>query len=81
MTKKREKGWKKEWLSKPNQRSLWCTALFGAPDWPDDELAALKIGGAMWLKIIGLSGESSAPAPKYIGDELIALGKRRKRRN
>jgi hypothetical protein len=27
-----------------------------------------------------LSGESSAPAPKYIGDELVALGKRRKSR-
>jgi hypothetical protein len=37
------------------------------------------IGGATWLKFTGLSGETSAPAPKYIGDELVALGKRRKR--
>jgi hypothetical protein len=38
------------------------------------------IGGVTWLKITGLSGKSSASAPKYIGDELVALGKRRKRR-
>jgi hypothetical protein len=44
-------------------------------NWPLSE-----IGGATWLKIIGLSGESLAPTPKYIGDELVALRKRRKRR-
>jgi hypothetical protein len=36
------------------------------------------IGGATWLKITGLSGKSSVPAPKSFGDELVALGKRRK---
>jgi hypothetical protein len=29
----------------------------------------------------GLSSESSAPSPKYIDDELVALGKTRKRRD
>jgi hypothetical protein len=46
-----------------------------APNW-----LLSGIGGVTWLKITGLSGESSAPAPKYIGDELVAFGKRRKRR-
>jgi hypothetical protein len=51
-----------------------------AANWP-----LSGIGGATWLKIIGLSGgapklsgESSAPAPKYIGDELVALEKKEK---
>jgi hypothetical protein len=59
----------------------------GAPGWPSGELAALGNRRGDVAKIhrtvrwyTGLSGESSAPAPKYIGDELIALGKRRKRR-
>jgi hypothetical protein len=41
MTKKREKGLEKNWLNKPNRRSLWRTGLSGAPDWPSGELAAL----------------------------------------
>jgi hypothetical protein len=45
-----------------------------AANWP-----LSGIGGATWLKITRLSGESSAPAPKYIGDELVALGKSRRR--
>jgi hypothetical protein len=52
----------------------------GAPNWPDVNWLLSGIGRATWLKITGLSGESSAPAPKYIGDELVALGKTRKRR-
>jgi hypothetical protein len=39
------------------------------------------IGGATWLKITGLSGELPAPAPKYIGDELVALRKKKRRRS
>jgi hypothetical protein len=59
----------------------------GAPGWPRGELAALgnRRGDvaknhrtARWCT--RLSGESSVPVPKYIGDELIALRKRRKRR-
>jgi hypothetical protein len=46
-----------------------------AANWP-----LSGIGEATWLKITGLSGESLAPAPKYIGDELVALGKSRRRR-
>jgi hypothetical protein len=38
-----------------------------------------EIGEATWLKITRLFGESLAPAPKYIGDKLVALGKSRKR--
>jgi hypothetical protein len=38
------------------------------------------IGGPKWLKFTGLSGASSAPAPKHFGDELVTLGKRRWRR-
>jgi hypothetical protein len=59
----------------------------GALGWLGGELAAL---GNRWGDVAknhrtirwctGLSGESSAPAPKYIGDELVALRKRRKRR-
>jgi hypothetical protein len=83
MTKKREKGWKKEWLSQPNQHQpvahrtvWWCTGQCLVPqagsaaNWP-----LLGIGGAMWLKITKLFGESSTPMPKYIGDKLVALGK------
>jgi hypothetical protein len=81
MTKKREKGLEKNWLSQPNQRSLWRTGLSGAPGWPSGERAL----GNWWGDVAKihrtvrwctrLSGESSAPAPKYIDDELIALGK------
>jgi hypothetical protein len=59
----------------------WCTGQCPVPqassavNWP-----LSGIGGVTWLKITGLSGKSSASAPKYIGDELVALGKRRKRR-
>jgi hypothetical protein len=56
--------------------------VFGAPGWLDCELVALgnrRVDVAKNHRTIrwctGLSGESSAPAPKYIGDELVALGK------
>jgi hypothetical protein len=59
--------------------------VFGAPGWLSGQLAAL---GNQWGHVAknhqtvrwctGLFGESSAPAPKYIDDELVALGKRRK---
>ena len=58
----------------------------GTPDCPVPQAGSAAnwplsgIGGATWLKITGLSGESSMPAPKYISDELITLEKRRKRR-
>jgi hypothetical protein len=61
--------------------------MSGTPGWLGNELAAL---GNQWGDVAknhrtvrwctGLSGESSAPAPKYIGDELVALGKTRKGR-
>jgi hypothetical protein len=54
----------------------------GVPGWLGDELAALGNQRGDVAKnhrtvrwCTGLSGESSAPAPKYIGDELVALGK------
>jgi hypothetical protein len=59
------------------------TVSGGAPGWLGCELAALgnRLGDVAknhrtirWRT--GLSGESSAPAPKYIGDELVALRKR-----
>jgi hypothetical protein len=87
MTKKIEKGWKKEWLSKPKPAPAWPTELSGAPGWLGGDLAALgnrrgDVAKNHWTVrwCTGLSGESSAPAPKYIGDELVALGKRRKHR-
>jgi hypothetical protein len=58
----------------------------GALGWLGDEQAALgnrrsdvaKIHRTIWW-CTGLSDETSALVPKYIGDELVALGKRRKR--
>jgi hypothetical protein len=50
----------------------------GALGWLGANWALSGIGGATWLKIIGLSSEPFAPASKYIGDELVALGKRKK---
>jgi adenylylsulfate kinase-like enzyme len=89
-----EKEWREVVVISQTSTSLWCTGLSGgAPDsvwcpgWPDDELADLKNRRGdvatnhrtvQWCT--GLSGESSAPAPKHFGDELVALGKRRKRR-
>jgi hypothetical protein len=59
----------------------WCTGQCPMPQAGSAANRPLsKIGGATWLKITGLSGESTAPAPKYIGDELVALEKRRKHR-
>jgi hypothetical protein len=59
----------------------------GAPGWLGGELAALE---NQWGDVAknhrtvrwctGLFGESSAPVPKYIGDKLVALEKRRKHR-
>jgi hypothetical protein len=61
--------------------------VFCAPGWLGGELAALRNRRGDVAKnhrtvpwCTGLSGETSAPAPKYIGDELVALEKRRKRR-
>ena len=61
--------------------------MSGAPGWLDGELVALGNRRGDVAKnhqtvrwCTKLSGESSVPVPKYIGDELIALGKRRKRR-
>ena len=60
--------------------------VFGALGWLGGELAALENRRGDVAKnhrtvrwCTGLSGESSAPAPKYIGDELVALGKTKKR--
>jgi hypothetical protein len=59
----------------------------GAPDWPDGELAALGNRPGNFAKYhrtvrwcTRLFGESSVPAPLF-GDELVALGKRIKRRD
>jgi hypothetical protein len=85
---------KKKWLSKPktstslaHQTVRWCPGLSGAPGWLGGELAALRnrrgdVAKYHWTVrwCTGLSGECSAPTPKYIGDEFVALGKRRKRR-
>jgi hypothetical protein len=59
----------------------------GAPGWLGGELAAL---GNQWGEVAknhrtiwwctGLSDESSTSAPKSLSDELVALGKTRKRR-
>jgi hypothetical protein len=54
--------------------------LSGARRWIGANWALSGIGGAMWLKFTGLSDEPSAPAPKYIVDELIVLEKSRRRR-
>jgi hypothetical protein len=86
MTNKREKGWKIEWLrTKKNSTSLAhrtvrCPRLArrqldALENWWDD---VAKIHRTVpWCT--GLSGEPSAIAPKYIDDELVALGKRKKR--
>jgi hypothetical protein len=65
--------------------SLVHRTVFGAPGWPDGELVALGNRLRDFAKnhrtvrwCTGLSGEFSAPAPKYIGDELVALGKTKK---
>jgi hypothetical protein len=59
----------------------------GAPGWLGGEQAALEnqrgdVAKNHWTVrwYTGLSGESTASAPKYIGDELVALEKRRKHR-
>jgi hypothetical protein len=89
MTKKREKGWKKECLSQPNQHQpvahqtvRWCTRQVRCPDWPDGELAALEnLRGNMAINhrtvrwCTRLSGESSAPAPMSSATNSSLLGK------
>jgi hypothetical protein len=52
--------------------SVWCPGC-STVNW-----LLSGIGRVTWLKFTGLSGESSAPAPKYIGDELVSLGKQKK---
>jgi hypothetical protein len=59
----------------------------GDPGWLGGELAALwnrwdDVAKNHWTVpwCTELSGESLAPVPKYIGNELVALRKRRKRR-
>jgi hypothetical protein len=47
----------------------WLLSGFGGGD------VAINHRTVQWCT--GLSGESSAPAPKHFGDELVALGKRR----
>jgi hypothetical protein len=62
MTKKREKGWKREWLSQPNLLQP------GTPDCPVPQAGSAAnwplsgIGGATWLKITGLSGGAPVSA-------------------
>jgi hypothetical protein len=51
----------------------WCTGHY--PDWLDGELAALRNRMATSLKITGLSGASSAPAPKSSATNSSLLGK------
>jgi hypothetical protein len=87
MTKKREKDGRKNGLGQLKPAPAWRTGLSGAPGWLSGQLGALGSRRGDVAKIhrtvrwcTGLSGESLALAPKYIGDELIALGKRKKRR-
>jgi hypothetical protein len=90
--KKEEKSWRRYDSVQPNllqpstpDYPVVHQTVSGAPGWLGCGLAAL---GNRWGDVAknhrtvrwctGLSGESSAPAPKYIGDKLVALGKRRK---
>ena len=82
MTKKREKGWKKEWLriakasTSLAHRTVRCPRLALWRTSRSRESAgdvATNHRTVRWCT--GLSSESSVPAPKYIGDELVALGR------
>jgi hypothetical protein len=93
--RKEEKSWRRYDSVQPNLLQPGtpdCPVVHwkvsGAPGWLGCELAALenqrgdvtKNHRTVWW-CTGLSGESSAPVPKYIGDELVALRKRRKNRD
>jgi hypothetical protein len=82
MTKKTEKRMEERMAKSAKtstnlaHRTVWC------PGWLGDELAALENRRGDMTKnhrtvrwCTGLSGESSAPMPKYISDELVGLGK------
>jgi hypothetical protein len=70
MTKKREKGWKKEWLSQPNQHQLvvhrtvqWCTGQCPVPRLARRQSSCSREKPkALWIKFIGLSGGLTALA-------------------
>jgi hypothetical protein len=93
MTKKREKGWKKEWLRTAKSQHQPGTpdcpvvhrTVSGALGWLGANWALSEIGGATWLKFIGLSGGapdclvSLHARAQVFGDELIALGKWKRR--
>jgi hypothetical protein len=83
--KNEEKNWRRYGSGQPKPTPAWHTGLSGAPGWLGGELAALgnrrgdvakNYETVRWCT--GLSGESSAPTPKYIGHELVALGKKEK---
>jgi hypothetical protein len=87
--RKEEKRWRRVGSVQPKPARAWHIGLSGGA--PDSvrcpklvrrQLGALGNRRGDVAKIYrtvrwctGLSGESSAPAPKYIGDELVALGK------
>jgi hypothetical protein len=73
--RKEEKRWRRVGSIQQKLARAWHNGLSGAPGWFGANWALSGISGATWLKFTRLSGESSAPAPKYIGDELVALGK------
>jgi hypothetical protein len=86
--RKEERRWRRVGSVQPKPARAWHTGLSGgAPDsfqcprLLDCELAALGNRPGNVAKIhrivrwcIGLSDESSAPAPDVFGDELVALG-------
>jgi hypothetical protein len=80
---------KKEWLSKPKTSSIlahrtvrWCTGQCPVPQAGSAALGNRRGEVAKIHRTVrwctGLPGETSAPVLKYISDELVALGKRRK---
>jgi hypothetical protein len=85
--RKEEKNWRTYDSVQPNLQQPGTPTCPVVPGWLGCELAALGNRRGDVAKnhrtvrwCTRLFGESSVPAPKYIDDELIALGKRRKRR-
>jgi hypothetical protein len=84
MTNKREKGWKKEWLSQPNQHQPVAHLAVRWSGWPGGQLAALgnrrddvAINDRTVWWCTGLSGESSELAPKSSATNSSLSGKKK----
>jgi hypothetical protein len=90
--RKEEKSWRRYDSVQPNLLQpgtpdcpVVHRTMFSALGWLGGEMASLGNRRGDVAKnhrtvrwCTRLSGESLAPAPKYIGDELVTLGKRRK---